>query len=740
MKLTPILLFLVAAASSALAGERAALLIGNAAYQNGASLPPLDTPPLDVAAMGQALRAAQFDVTVEKNLTTAAMREKVVAYTRAHRDAEALLIYVSSHGVQVDGENYLPGVDADLDTTTAMANLARTFPGMSAEEREGKEREVIRFTAGKQMVPLSVFLDALASTAQGEGRVRMIFLDTCRSPFRGATSKGMLGAKSGGGLAPVSERPGLFIGFAALANQEAQQNEAGHPSLFTEALAAQIRLPGLQLEQVFKRTSREVTERSRALKKQGVIGEEQTPAAYSVLQEDFVFVPEKVLAKADPIPPRLPAIVNPPSPSPSPLTQPSLSSDSADEKTLSEAKIKLTALQQQFRFSEASALAATIHVSSGKGQSEREVLVKKADWLEKFKRALIGDITTTGYAAPIQKRNGATLPAGAHRATEEQIEVTTPFGGISAPWADIASDSILAMAQSFLKINLPQDRLSDRQWYLGVFALQIGKTQEGCNFLTQASQAKEEYRDLLSQAYGSMPELKTPSIASGTLERATFVNSLGMKFVPIPGTRLLFSAWDTRVQDYAEYAREKGITPEKPSFEQGPTHPAVMVSWEDAHGFCAWLSKKEGRTYRLPTDAEWSLAVGPQEYPWGNAYPSPHGAGNYAASLGVDSFANTSPVGTFPANQCGLYDMGGNVWQWCEDQYRASMNSADAIKAVPKLKGEKARDGTPFRVVRGASWFNNVEIYLRSTYRSYDHPTNRSDRIGFRCVLVISGG
>lgn len=80
------------------------------------------------------------------------------------------------------------------------------------------------------------------------------------------------------------------------------------------------------------------------------------------------------------------------------------------------------------------------------------------------------------------------------------------------------------------------------------------------------------------------------------------------------------------------------------------------------------------------------------------------------------------------------------MWQWCEDEYRASMNSAEALKTYPILKTEKSSDGTPYRVVRGGSWNYDVPIDLRSAYRIYDHPTNRDDFIGFRCVLVISGG
>jgi len=239
----------------------------------------------------------------------------------------------------------------------------------------------------------------------------------------------------------------------------------------------------------------------------------------------------------------------------------------------------------------------------------------------------------------------------------------------------------------------------------------------------------------------------------GVLESATkeapFVNTLGMKFAPVPGTNVLFSVWDTRVEDYAKYAREKRIKPEKPGIEQGATHPVVDVNWDDAQAFCSWLSKKEGRTYRLPTDAEWSAAVGlgeeqgatPEEkekngpndvYPWGRQWPPPTGAGNYAdatakkaqSAFGYiggydDGYAYTSRVGIFAANQNGLYDMGGNVWQWCEDSYNE------------KNEG---------RVLRGASWSIGDVPSLRSKSRRHVAPSIRGDDFGFRCVLVISGG
>jgi hypothetical protein len=221
-----------------------------------------------------------------------------------------------------------------------------------------------------------------------------------------------------------------------------------------------------------------------------------------------------------------------------------------------------------------------------------------------------------------------------------------------------------------------------------------------------------------------------------------------MKFAPVEitggptnGKRVLFSVWDTRVQDYAEFAQATRFTPEQPRFEQDPTHPVVNINWGDAKAFCLWLTQNEraagkigkDQEYRLPSDHEWSCAVGigkmekpeaspeskrgrlGQIYPWGTQWPPPKGAGNYDPKLNVDDFELTSPVGSFAANKYGLYDMGGNVWQWCEDLCSSKNDH---------------------RVLRGGACLLDTEFCLRSSFRFDFAPTFRHPLFGFRCVLA----
>ena len=232
-------------------------------------------------------------------------------------------------------------------------------------------------------------------------------------------------------------------------------------------------------------------------------------------------------------------------------------------------------------------------------------------------------------------------------------------------------------------------------------------------------------------------------IAAATKDNP-FVNSLGMKFVPIPGTNLLFSVWDTRVKDFRAYAEaDTGVNPrwKKVGFTQTEEEPAAGITFLMAKAFCKWLTDKEqgDRTigqdweYRLPTDKEWSTAAGPTKYPYGDQFPPPVGAGNYDPSLGVDNFKNTSPVGSFGANKYGLYDMGGDVWQWCQDWYEPSMNDPAALEKYPFLK---EGGGHKTRVIRGGAYYSKEEELIETKGHASDRPTDGNGGNGFRCVLA----
>jgi eukaryotic-like serine/threonine-protein kinase len=229
--------------------------------------------------------------------------------------------------------------------------------------------------------------------------------------------------------------------------------------------------------------------------------------------------------------------------------------------------------------------------------------------------------------------------------------------------------------------------------------------------------------------------------SAGPVSGQPFTNSLGMKFVPLNNVHI--SAWETRVQDYQAFCRATGRRYEPADFPQTATHPVVKVNWFDAMAFCKWLTDKEReenliedqQAYRLPTDLEWSMAVGlinesgatPQardgkiksEFPWGKQWPPPSDGGNYFAASAQRRRA-TMPVGSFKPNSLGLYDLGGNVWEWCGDTY----------------KGDSVVTGRDWGVLRGGSWATSNRLEMQSSYRNVIDRNDRDVIYGFRCVLA----
>ncbi|MHC4880255.1 MAG: formylglycine-generating enzyme family protein [Planctomycetota bacterium] len=245
------------------------------------------------------------------------------------------------------------------------------------------------------------------------------------------------------------------------------------------------------------------------------------------------------------------------------------------------------------------------------------------------------------------------------------------------------------------------------------------------------------------------------------------VNSLGLTFEKVPGSKALVATTEVRVKDYAAFAKEnpeidnswnkfiweewskvfqtwripsenpdrgdinKGPLVEDVYAQQTPDDPVVNVNWEDANAFCRWLSKQEGRTYRLLTDHEWSCAAGiesaedsaisPGEksgkvrhYVWGTHFPPQDHSENLREFYQFkDDYPHTSPVTATSANLFGLYGLAGNVQELCEDTLAK---------------------GSFFKVVRGGGWRTNV-LHATSSSRAGAPPFQRNISIGFRIAL-----
>jgi formylglycine-generating enzyme required for sulfatase activity len=169
-----------------------------------------------------------------------------------------------------------------------------------------------------------------------------------------------------------------------------------------------------------------------------------------------------------------------------------------------------------------------------------------------------------------------------------------------------------------------------------------------------------------------------------------------------------------------------------------PQQPVVGVTWHDAVAFAAWVSTITGENYRLPTEAEWEAAcrgglIG-QPFPWGNQPPEQgrRFRANYNPNpYDKDGFLFSAPVGSFPPNGYGLFDMSGNAAEWCSDWYDADYYSHSYYE-----NPEGPPSGT-YRVIRGGSWYNRARD-LRCGARQFFRPSRSDGFIGFRLVQPIA--
>ncbi len=245
-------------------------------------------------------------------------------------------------------------------------------------------------------------------------------------------------------------------------------------------------------------------------------------------------------------------------------------------------------------------------------------------------------------------------------------------------------------------------------------------------YLGQYEVTNQEYRDALQWAYDQGYVTAHSSSVNDNLDGSTVqLVNVGSSY-----SRIHFSGGTFTVTSGKE------------------DHPVVMVSWYGAAAYCDWLSMQAGLSraynhatwscnggspytadgYRLPTDAEWEFAAQYDDeriYPWGNEPPDCSRV-NYWGCLSGE-YPRTSEVGDYPAAPAslGLYDMAGNVWEWCNDYWTCNLGTVPVANPTGPGSGSS-------RVLRGGSWFGSGFVYLRCAYRYDGSPWHASDNYGFR--------
>jgi formylglycine-generating enzyme required for sulfatase activity len=197
------------------------------------------------------------------------------------------------------------------------------------------------------------------------------------------------------------------------------------------------------------------------------------------------------------------------------------------------------------------------------------------------------------------------------------------------------------------------------------------------------------------------------------------VHSVTVKSFALGKTEVTFAEYDVFAS-----ATNRSL-PKDEGWGRG-SRPVIHVNWEDATAYSAWLSKKTGKSYRLPSESEWEYAAragSTKKYSWGNDIGR-----NNAVCNGCGSqwdAKQTAPVGSFKANDFGLLDMHGNVFEWTQDCWNGSYAGA------PSDGSAWTRRDCNRRVLRGGSWFY-IPGYLRSASRLWFTASTRFNISGFR--------
>lgn len=305
-------------------------------------------------------------------------------------------------------------------------------------------------------------------------------------------------------------------------------------------------------------------------------------------------------------------------------------------------------------------------------------------------------------------------------------------------------------------------RVFQHEQFLGYTPLELPRVRTG---MTEYDLREEGFSDVILEGDVRSGELLELFADMQTRQAVTFgrtwrANSLGMAFVPL-GDSIMIAATETRRRDYLEFA--KAANRRRPgsmdSDGRGASHPVVGVDREEARAFCAWLTERErnsgliGTTdiYRLPTDEEWSRAVGlplergntPAErngrirgiYPWGFDWPPPAKTDNFADMVAIrrgnlesiipgyeDGFPQLSPVAAFPPNERGIHGLAGNASEWVDTDYDQGKKATSGSKAV-------------LATTRGGSWRSAAPEELLASTRTSHPADQRSPVISFRVVL-----
>ena len=645
--------------------SRTALVIGNAAYASS----PLENPVNDAVAVAALLEKRNFDVTLLKNATQREIEAAIELFGRKLGSGGVGLFCYAGHGMQIGGHNYLIPVGASISS-----------------ERDVKYKAV---NIGKV---LGVMEDA-------GNRLNLVFLDACRDnpfkrSFRTRTS----------GLAQMDAPRGTMIAYSTAPGKVAADGSDAANSIYTRYLLEQLGVPGQEIGIAMRHVRSKVISSTSRM---------QVPWESTSLVGNFYMTPIDML-----------------------------------DENLRLTKEQLARLQKLQR-EEAEAAAVMQKLESDKNAE----MARYAKQIEVLRRR-VGAGSAVGSSldqiielGEHRERAAAELAAAKQKAEQERRRREAKIAALKAEELANRKKEFEAANAKYEKVCKlvkkgylrPEEHFSAWKTLCSEWGVKdCGKKpgtlgwndMEGC---VQIAMAGGFFR-----MGGGSGSGKTIDLGGGVK-----LELVGVE----PGSFMMGSPSNESGRDDDEKQHRvtlsKGfwmgkyeVTQEQwqavmgsnPSRFKGSRNPVEQVSWNACQEFIKKLNAKiggEGR-FRLPTEAEWEYAARGGNRSRGYKYAG----GNDAGSVGWyrdNSGRKTHPVGQKAANELGLYDMSGNVWEWCQDWYgdypSGSVTDPDG-----------ASSGS-YRVYRGGCWLDSAGA-LRAAYRNRGRPTFTDLNLGFRLCLA----
>jgi len=527
-------------------------------------------------------------------------------------------------------------------------------------------------------VPATLVLEEMEKAPTA---LNIVVLDACRNNPYSVSGRSVGGSR---GLARMETPPGsFFLAYSAAAGQVAEDGD-GANSVYTGALAAAMTQPGLELEEVFKQAGRAVRMQT---------GGSQVPWREGSWDGAFHFVPQGIPEPA----PR--PVVGAPDPAAEAWKQIQATADARQlERYIAAYPNSPYRTAAEFRLNELRRHPFTV---TPEPPSARVRLVGRSE----------------PYHA------GMSLPAGEYR-----VEVS-------------------ADAYETRTVTVRHDGSTTHRVALRKAGPKAGDGFRDCGECPEMVVLPAGSYRMGSAGWldSEVPVHEVTIAAPFAIGRHEVTVAEFERFVDATGYSVGSSCWTV---DGHEVGVRWGFHWRNPGFGQSGRHPVACVSWNDAQAYAAWLSRETGKEYRLPSESEWEYAARAgktTERYWGegesgqcrhangaDASMKEHYSDWSAVASCRDGHVYTAPVGSFAANDWGLRDMLGNVWEWVADCRNGSYEGAPSDGGVWEY-GDCA-----MRVSRGGSWFD-APPYLRAADRSTRFTTGeRHSFLGFRVARTLA--